>query len=149
MSFNKTISIHAGYDRRASGGGVHGAEVVFALQGDHGALTFAVQTEWIPFVAASDRMAKTPSRLLDVGINPKPLDTIFHFDKELYTAQQHEHSDCPYMPENLPCFSMRRNDLSKALQMALLNGGSEQVWKLLSVGYIDLARLHGGVKEQQ
>lgn len=143
MNFKRTITIYPGYDRRASGEGVHAAEIVFILQAEHGAITFAVQTDWIPKSAAEDRNAKSPSRMLDFGVNPKPLDTVFHFDKPLYTAHQQEHTVCPYIPNNISCYSVRRNELSESFRDVIISRGSDKLWEALIVCYKEMARMNG------
>lgn len=148
MSFKKTITIHAGYDRRDSGGGVHGAELVLALMGENGAVTFAVQTEWVPALAGYQQANRRPSSVVQTGMYPKPLDSILHFDRPLYTAQKHEHDSCPYMPDGMACYSMRINGQSVKWRDALLDQGSDYLWRLMAIEYNELARNMGTARER-
>jgi hypothetical protein len=147
MTFKRTIEIYAGYDRRPAAGGIHGAELVFALQGKHGAVTLAVQTNWIPKAAADEQNRKNPSRVVETGIEPKPLDYTFHFERPLFQAQQLQHTVCPYMPEGTECYSMRDSKLSSELRDVLLREGSVGVWKHLINEYNRAVRMMGNPQE--
>lgn len=149
MSFKKTIEIYPGYDRRAAAGGVHGAEVVFALQGKHGAVTLAVQTNWIPKAAADEQALKSPSRVVETGVTPRSLDYTFHFDRALFKAQQLQHTVCPYMPEGVECYSMRDSALALKLRDVLLREGSTGVWKHLTKEYNNAVRMMGEAQESE
>lgn len=148
MSLRKTIQIHPGYDRRASGGGVHGAEIVFVLQGKHGAVTLALQTAWIPQPLQIEADRKAHSTVIQTGLEPKPMEYTFHFDQPLYTSLQLQRTVCPYMPEGSECYSMRDSKLALELRDILLASGSEGVWNRLAKEYNNAVRIMGESQEQ-
>lgn len=147
MSFKKTIMIYPGYDHRETAAGVHGAEMMFILKGNHGAVTFALQTNWIPRKPADEDVLKSPSRIVETGLEPKPLDYTFHFDRPLYKALQLQHTVCPYMPEGKECYSMRDSKLALELRDVLLHGGSDGIWTRLKAEYNKAVRLMGEPQE--
>lgn len=147
--FERTIEVHPGYDKRDTNDGIHGAELLFVLQGQQGCITFRCFTDWLP-LAAQEHYMDGVRRSNVLGVQPVPKDMVIHSPKPLTYGQQVHRNDCPYT-ETGGCYSNTVSSVAPFLRDLLLQEGSEGVWRELQVRYrsaFSVMQL-GGVKPKK
>ncbi len=139
----REVIIYPGYDKRKTGDGWQGAEILFVMRGDHGAVTFSCFTDIMPKEMQLDLISKR-SRISIPAVQPHAPDYTFHYDRPLYTSQQNVHNKCPYMPEGVTCYSGDNRNVGERLRDLLIDRGSGAVWAAMEIQYRDEIRIVGG-----
>lgn len=128
----QTIKILPGWDKRATNESYHGCEVVFILRGDKGVLTFAVVTDWAPMAVQQQHMNGV-QRTNVIGIQPKPIDVVWHSPTPPDLPYKPMHTDCPYLDGD--CYAAISKREAEALRDVLIREGSVGVWRAMGQLY--------------
>lgn len=132
-NLTQTIEILAGWDHRNQEEGYHGCEILFILSGTAGAVTFACSTDWSP-LPVQQKYMNGIQRTNIIGIQPTPMDFVYHSFKPSNLPQQIKHDDCPYSATGV-CYTFISRGMATYLRDILLTDGSEGVWRELGQRY--------------
>lgn len=128
----QTIKILPGWDRRDQNDSYHGCELLFILRGEKGVLTFAFTTDWAP-TAVQQQYMNGVQRTNVIGVQPKPIDVVWHSPTPPNLPHQPMHADCPYLEGD--CYTAISKREAEALRDILLKEGSAGVWRAMGQLY--------------
>jgi hypothetical protein len=118
--------------------GIHGADLLMILKGEHGAVQFVVYTNWyLPNVR--DELINKPIRdSLDIKCRflPMPADLGYHSKKPIYEDQELLTNDCELTGGD--CYYDGTACGAESVYDVLVEKGSDAVWDILEERYIDV-----------
>lgn len=130
---SQTIRVLPGWDKRDQNESYHGCEVIFILRGEKGVLTFAFATDWAPMNVQQQYMNGV-QRTNVIGVQPKPIDVVFHSPTPPLVPHLAQREDCPYM-DNGVCYAAVSKLQATTLRDILLKEGSLGVWREMGQRY--------------
>jgi hypothetical protein len=142
---SQTIKVIAGWDHRPQGESYHGCELVFILRGEKGVLTFAFVTDWAP-MAVQQQYMNGVQRTNVIGVQPKPIDVVFHSPTPPALPHQAQREDCPYIEGGI-CYAAVSKREAEALRDVMLKEGSIGVWRCMGQLYRSDAAITQNVRK--
>ena len=137
--FERVIEMHPAYDKShddpKKNYGVHGVDMRFVLIGPHGAISFALYTNWhLPHV--QERIdSRAPSKDLTYTFHqPIAADLSYHIPFQYDECQSSY--NCEYLPEG-KCFIDGSGLMANIPMTALREKGLEGVFEVLHKYYTD------------
>lgn len=133
MKFKKRIFIRPAFDKRdtdpSKNYGIHGADMIFTLIGEKGAVSFVLYTNWhLPHVV--EEFHRKPDHII---CKPLPADIGYHSPYPMYEGQKSRNGCCEYI--GVPCYSDGSASNSDAYYEALISRGSKGLWKKMKLYY--------------
>ena len=137
----KIIKIKPAYDERHNpkgNYGIHGADLLIILKGEHGATQFMLYTNWhLPHV--KDELLNKPCRdSLDIECRflPMPADLGYHSKTPTYEGQEPLTHDCELTGGD--CYYDGSGLAAEGVYNTLVEKGSDAVFDILEKQYIDI-----------
>ena len=139
----RITKIYPAWDRRdpnpSKNYGIHGAELRMVLKGELGATQFVLYTNWhLPHV--TEELLHRPYKdELDIKVRflPLPADVGYHSPTPLYEGQAVCSDHCEYL-DGKPCYYDGSGLFAEEVYKKLVEGGSDEVWKILEERYMEL-----------
>jgi hypothetical protein len=136
MSLERRMEIQPAFDRRnqdpKKNYGIHCCDLSFYLLGKRGAVQFKVFTGWyLPHVA--NELEGKP--YYGLSTYPKGYDIGYHAREPQYEGQTLMTDDCPLIGG--PCYYDGSSLQAESIAKALVEEGSEAVWKIMEQRYIE------------
>lgn len=129
--FERITYIRPAYDKRnpdpSKNYGIHGAELIFILKGEKGAVQFLISTNWyLPHVAAELRK-KDHFSSGKSWFEPQPSAIGYHSPKPMYEDQTQANESCEYL-DGKPCYYGDSITYSEVPFQVLISKGSDAMW---------------------
>lgn len=128
-------------DCRKGSGGFHGSSgmiIHFAAMGEHGAVSFAVNTGWLPQQTLPNSIRYRSIREWcapgSAAHYPMPLDLGYHSKTPRYEGQTICQDKCEYC-DGKPCYYDGSGLNANDAMYALVNGGDKALWEFLDAYY--------------
>jgi len=136
----REIIVKPAFDKRdpnpSKNYGIHGAEMIFILTGDKGAISFTLFTNWyLPHVDSELRNARRNKPECDFMFRPQGADISYHSIIQRYEGQTPVEK-CQYL-DGKPCYCDGSGLSAEPIGELLITEGSEAVWKELERWYND------------
>ena len=133
------VEAHAAYDRRdddpAKNYGINGVELRWVARGDRGAVHFLMGTGWNLPDVQEELDGKRDERFPHLFCHPRGYDLGFHSPTAAgELAYLDAKRDCDLLPSG-QCFGDGSALAGDSVLKALIEGGSDAVWKLLDEYY--------------
>lgn len=126
MKFKKKIQIRPAFDKRhtipSKDYGIHGADMIFTLIGEHGAVTFLLYTNW-HLSHVTEEFEKKSDHLF---CKPLPADIGYHSPVPQYASQEPRENICEYI--GVPCYSDGSSSYAEKFYQELITKGSKGLW---------------------
>lgn len=134
MKFKKRIQVRPAFDKRDPNPrkdyGIHGADMIFTLIGEKGAVTFCLYTNWhLPHVA-DELERRRHDHLL---CRPLPADIGYHSPYPMYEDQYRREKVCEYI--GVPCYQDGSASYADEFYKELVAKGSKGLWKKMKEYY--------------
>jgi len=132
---NREITFRPAWDKRNNDPkknyGIHGADMIFILKGELGAIQFVVYTGWhLPHVA--DEYKYKGSKISE----PLAADVGYHSPKPMYEGQQQMQAKCEHL-NGKPCYYDGSGLHAEKVFDMLIQQGSDAVWTYLESYYME------------
>lgn len=138
MRLERRVLFKPAYDKRGSGYGIHGVEMIFLLSGPKGAIQFVVFTHWhLPHVAKEMRenASNWNASVIECLFQPMAADMGYHSPRPMYEDQSPISESCPYVPGGGKCYYDGSSLNAEPIFNLLVREGDEAVWKQLEGEY--------------
>ena len=150
MTLERIVKVRAAYDKRPKKPGdpdygIHGAELVFGLKGEAGAVQFVIYTNWyLPHVA--DELEHKGNAAL--FFKPMPADVGYHSPKPTYEGQTQSAEACEWL-DGKPCYYDGSGMHAEELFTLMVAEGHEAMWKHLEEYYLSIFKQNLTRPEEQ
>lgn len=136
MKFKKKIAVRPAFDKRnvddKKNYGIHGAEIIFTLIGDSGAVTFLLYTNWhLPHIV--EEFQCRPDHII---CRPLPADIGYHSPCPMYKGQKPRNKVCEYI--GVPCYQDGSIGYAEEFYQELITKGTKGLWKKMKGYYKDI-----------
>jgi hypothetical protein len=138
MTLERVVQVRPAYDKRdpdpKKNYGVHGADLIFGLKGEAGAVQFVIFTNWYLPGVADEMWKKGNPRIF---FSPMPADVGYHSPKPLYEDQNQISEACEWL-DGKPCYYDGSGLHAEEVFTLMIAEGHEAMWKHLEEYYLSI-----------